>query len=130
MHILLENAFFPKFFDLIEQSRLVLNQDLLSRFYPFLSVLLSQQKTLLLCPEAIEHGLLRLQNGPICHDQLVDIVTDQLGLHKFGPQAVLGLKVAPKSCEVAHNLEVLALSFGVFVEDSVLLADFVIVNFR
>jgi hypothetical protein len=76
VHILLENAFLPKFFDLIKQSRLVLNQDLLSRFDPFLSVLLSQQKTLLLCPKAIEYGLLLLQNGPIGHDQLVDIVTD------------------------------------------------------
>lgn len=43
---------------------------------------------------------------------------------------MLALEIAPETRQVAHDLEVLALSFGVLIEDAVLLTDFVIVNFR
>jgi len=75
--------------------------------------------------KAVQHRLLLLQYGAV-----VDVVADELSFHKLAPQAVLGLEVAPKACQVPHDLEVLPLGLCILVENAVLLANFIVVHLR
>jgi hypothetical protein len=107
-----------------------LHQYALPGFDALLSAQLPQLEAVLLDSKAVQHRLLLLQYGAVSGNQVVDVVADELSFHKLAPQAVLGLEVAPKACQVPHDLEVLPLGLCILVENAVLLANFIVVHLR